>query len=252
MKKIGLLGFGTIGRKVVEEIQNEDEYELTFVYDPYAQDVDKNHISLVDKVGEEDFKNVDLVIEAATGEVVRQFAADILRHTSFMAMSVTALSDENFYNQVVSLCEKYNTEFFVPHGAILGLDGIFDGKKAFRNIEIKTIKNPKSLGRNDEEKVVIFEGTTREACKAFPRNVNVHAAVALAGLGFDKTKSTIISDPSIENNTHLIVIEGEGINFEIKISSKPVGKVTGTYTPISAFGSVQRILGNERNHIKIV
>ena len=85
-----------------------------------------------------------------------------------------------------------------------------------------TTKSPKSLGLDPakfHEPVVVFSGTTREACAAFPRNVNVHAAVALAGIGFDRTRSRIVADPSVSTNAHVISVTGEGIEFELRISA---------------------------------
>jgi len=46
--------------------------------------------------------------------------------------------------------------------------------------------------------------------------VNVHASIALAGLGFGKTRSKIIADPT-------------------------AGAVTGAYTPESAYQTLRRI-----------
>ena len=109
-----------------------------------------------------------------------------------------------------------------------------------------TTKSPKSLGLDPakfHEPVVVFSGTTREACAAFPRNMNVHAAVALAGIGFDRTRSRIVADPSVSTNAHVISVTGEGIEFELRISSFTTGGVTGIYTPLSACGSLDRVRG---------
>lgn len=109
-------------------------------------------------------------------------------------------------------------------------------------MSIETTKSPASLGLSLTKKTVVFEGPTRAACAAFPRNVNVHAAVALAGIGFDKTQSRIVADPSVHTNTHRIQAEGEGIHIELLISSFTTGGVTGIYTPKSACGSLARAL----------
>lgn len=60
-------------------------------------------------------------------------------------------------------------------------------------------------------------------------------------MGFDKTRSTIVSDPSVKGNTHIIEIKAEGVNFKIEVCSEPQGLVTGAYTPVSAFNTVRRI-----------
>lgn len=41
---------------------------------------------------------------------------------------------------------------------------------------------------------IVSSGSAREAAIAFPRNSNIAAAVALAGLGFDNTRVTVVAD----------------------------------------------------------
>jgi aspartate dehydrogenase len=119
-------------------------------------------------------------------------------------------------------------------------------------VQIATTKNPKSLGRNDSKKCVVFEGSVRQAAKLMPRNVNVHAALALAGIGFDQTQSVIISDPDTKENTHLITASNADTTIEIVVRSNPIGAVTGAYTPISAYGSVKRALRIADKNMSIV
>ena len=69
--------------------------------------------------------------------------------------------------------------------------------------------------------------------------------MALTGLGFDRTTSRIIADPSVSTNSHVIRIEGEGIHFTVEVSSFTTGGVTGVYTPLSACGSLDRVLGGD-------
>ena len=133
---------------------------------------------------------------------------------------------------------------YLPHGAILGLDGVFDGRTIIDEVSIETIKNPKSLGRDDKEYTVVFDGTAREATGLYPRNVNVHAALSLAGIGFDRTHSRIISDPSVNTNEHVIRVKGEGIDWTIHVTAFAAGAVSGKYVPFSACGSLDRILGS--------
>ena len=68
--------------------------------------------------------------------------------------------------------------------------------------------------------------------------------MALAGIGFDRTISRIISDPEVTTNAHRISLSGDGISITLDISSYAAGAVTGAYTPYSACGSLDRVLGN--------
>lgn len=239
--RIGLLGFGTIGRFLADKIRACSVTELAWVVDPFVKPEAAPCTPFLSSFEEKRLGEVDLVVEASNSDVVKTYAEEILGHCDFLAFSVTSLADEAFYDRVkkTTLCRE--RRFYIPHGAILGLDGVFDGREMLTEVDITTIKTPKGLGSDMTTRTVLFEGSTRDACKKFPKNVNVHACLAMAGIGFDKTQSTIVADPDIKGNTHLIKLRGDGVDFEIKISSIPQGLVTGVYTPWSAFGSILRI-----------
>jgi aspartate dehydrogenase len=239
--RIGFLGCGLIGRSMVDWLLEQNAYHISFVQDP-ACNMDKPPFPIAKEQDEHLVAQSDLVVEAATADVLKANTSVILQHCDLMPFSVTAFADAAFDKEVRALCEKYGTHIYLPHGAILGVDGIFDGRKIWTKVTMETVKNPKSLGRADLERTLVYEGTTREICKEYPRNVNVHASVALAGIGFDKTISRIISDPAVETNSHTIHVEGEGMIFDISISSIAHGGITGRYTPFSACGSLARVL----------
>lgn len=243
MKKIAFLGGGKIGRAMAAHAAKGDKAEVAFIYDPFLEETVIAGAKVVKELKEEMFAGLDLVIECATAEVVEEHILTVLKHCNFMLFSLTAFRDDALYAKAKEACKENGTCVFMPHGAILGLDGIFDGGSILTEVSIETTKNPKSLGRTDTERTVVYEGPTREATRLYPRNVNVHAAVALAGIGFDRTCSRIVSDPSVNTNTHVIHLVGEGIDFTVTASSFSAGGVSGEYVPLSACGSLDRVLG---------
>ena len=243
MKKIAFLGGGKIGRNMLKHVQESGKAEVMFVYDPFLKQTDIDGVPVVSEVKEEMLEGLDLVVECATADVVSQFIVKVLKYADFMPFSMTAFRDDTLRASAKTAAEKNGHTVYLPHGAILGLDGIFDGRSELTEVTIETIKSPASLGRNDTEYTVLYDGPTRKATELYPRNVNVHAAIALAGIGFDKTHSRIIADPSVSTNTHLIHLLGKGIDFTIRVSSFSEGGVTGKYTPLSACGSLDRVLG---------
>jgi len=244
MKQVGFLGCGKIGKTMIRHLKVRADHPIAFVQTPNFKgdiDLDCPVVSTFD----EDVCKADLVVECATPDVLKQQYQYYLRRSDMLILSLTAFSDDDFANKAYALCEKHGTNIYLAHGAILGLDGIFDARDILNNVTIETVKNPKSLGRSDTDRTVFFNGSTREACQLMPRNVNVHAAIAMAGLGFDKTHSKIISDPNVSTNSHIIKLEGEGFSSTIDVSSFATGGITGKYTPISACGSLDRILGGK-------
>jgi aspartate dehydrogenase len=248
-KRIGIIGFGVIGSYLFHKVKEEESMQVEFVFDEDHQKTEALDPSLVLPTFDDfEGRNVHLVVEAAVPEAVRELGLRVLKKSDFLILSLTSLADEAFRQEIDKAAKSSGREIYIPHGAILGLDGIHDGKKVLEKVEITTIKSPKSLGLKDEgvtEATVVYEGPTREACKRFPRNVNVHASLALTGLGFDSTRSKIVADPGTKSMMHVIEAIGKGLRWKIEIESRAIGEVTGAYTPESIYQTVRRICLHE-------
>ena len=44
---------------------------------------------------------------------------------------------------------------------------------------------------------------------SIPKNMNVSIVLALAGIGFDETKVTLVADPKIDKNIHQVEMTGD-------------------------------------------
>ncbi|OGR25266.1 MAG: hypothetical protein A2277_06725 [Desulfobacterales bacterium RIFOXYA12_FULL_46_15] len=245
MVKIGLIGFGFIGQYLYKAMSRDENIRITAIVEPdQAKTGDLPEHMRLKRVSQLKNRNLDLVIEVANSEVVKNALADIPDNAMLLIGSLTSLADPGFFKIVEERSRQTGKPTYLPHGAILGLDGILDGKELIESVKITTRKPPKSLNIPDNgtgEARIVFEGTTREACFRFPRNVNSHAAIALAGIGFDKTCSFIISDPNVSTMTHEVEIEGNGLHWVIRIESSAQSQVTGAYTPESFYRSIKRI-----------
>jgi len=186
-------------------------------------------------------RSADLVVEAAHADLLKEVALRVVGRSDLLMFSITSLADEAFRTALEQTAVKSGRKIFLPHGAMIGIDGLADAGPTLKSVTVTTTKSPASLGLPPDKYMVVYEGTVREACVKFPRNVNVHAAIALAGLGFERTISRIVADPAVSTNSHLVEVEGTGYRFRIEVSSEAGGKVTGAYTPQSAFGTLQRI-----------
>lgn len=242
MANIGFLGCGKIGKTMIKHIKTQNNHSVVFVQDPFFKNDCHVDCPIVKQLDETVCK-ADLIVECATADALKEYFEYYIQQGDMMIFSVTAFSDKEFAEKAYALSKRYNKRIYFPHGAILGLDGIFDAREILTSVVIETVKNPKSLGRDDTDRTVVYEGSTKEVCDLLPRNVNVHAAIALAGIGFEKTLSKVISDPDVDTNSHTIWIEGDGIRSRLEISSFSTGGITGQYTPVSACGSIDRILG---------
>jgi hypothetical protein len=103
----------------------------------------------------------------------------------------------------------------VPAGAIAGLDGPGALKLAGLNRVTHTSTEPPFAWRGTpaerilpldalRKRTALFAGSAREAALNYPRKANFAATVALAGLGFDRTRVHLDPDPAAKGNTGMI------------------------------------------------
>jgi aspartate dehydrogenase len=89
---------------------------------------------------------------------------------------------------------------------------------------------------------VVFEGSAREACRGFPANVNVSAAVSLAGIGPDRTRVRIIADPTISRNMHDVEVTGDFGRFVVHVENAPSGNPrTGVLAAQSVIATLRKL-----------
>jgi aspartate dehydrogenase len=143
----------------------------------------------------------------------------------------------------------------VPTGALLGLDAVTAAAEGrINSVRMTTRKPPGGLegaphlvkngisvqGLNEAKRV--FSGTAREAAAGFPANVNVAAALSLAGIGPDKTTVEIWADPAVDRNCHTIDVDADSARFSLTIENVPSeNPKTGRITALSVIAALRKL-----------
>ncbi|TCZ66657.1 aspartate dehydrogenase [Roseicella aquatilis] len=191
-------------------------------------------------------EHADIVVEAAPAAVFEQIAeAAIARGRIFVPSSVGALLPRM---HLVARARETGARIVVPTGALLGLDAVRAAAEGrVESVTIQTRKPPRGLegapyliehGINVlgiTEPTIVFKGNAFDAAKGFPANVNVAAALALAGIGPERTMVEIWGDPTVTRNTHTIQVEAEAARLTMTIENVPSEENprTGRITPLS-------------------
>lgn len=256
--KIGLIGGGNIGRFLLQSINTNKLLANSKIVGIYTRN-QKSAQQLATEFDTEVFEDiesllqskVDLVVEAATVEVVKQNAASILSSGKDLVLSsVGALSDLKFFQSLEEICKVNGKKIHLPSGAIGGLDVLKAAKSngELNSVSIITRKPPQALpGAPLDKEEVLFEGSARDAIKLFPKNINVAIILSLAGLGPDKTRVKIISDPCIKKNSHCIEAKGSFGQLSIKVENDPMPN-----NPKTSYLAALSVLSSLRNKDAVI
>ena len=90
----------------------------------------------------------------------------------------------------------------------------------------------------------VFDGNARDAVKKYPMNINVAASLALAGIGFDKTKVKIVADPVVTRINHKILAHGKfgRLRAEVENMPNPNNPKSSYMASLSAIATLKRII----------
>jgi aspartate dehydrogenase len=249
-RTVGLVGFGRICRALYEYVEGDPDVGLGWVLVRSETEGLPSSKQRTDPAALAD-EPVDLVVEGATPEALGELHEALLDAGDLMVLSGSAFADPDVQAQVERAASERDRAVYLPHAALLGVDGLVDARSELETVSITATKAPDHLDFSYTDAVspadvtgraVLYEGPVRGLCKMFPRNFNSHAGVALASLGLDETTSKLIADPAAESADHVIRASGEGFDLEITRKSAIEG-VTGDYTLVSIWGSIRRVLG---------
>jgi aspartate dehydrogenase len=234
---VGVVGLGAIGRRVCEALdaglpglrlagatsrtRERAEPVLKFLRTPVPW------LSLDDLVAV-----AEVVVEASTQAHLQEIAPKALgAGRDLVVLSCGALLGRTDW---VALAEQHGCRILVPSGAIGGLDAVKGGAVGpVTSVTMESRKAPAGWAGAPwivqqkidldaiREETLIFEGPATAACPAFPANVNVLAALSLAGIGPERTTTRIYAVPGLTRNTHRISVEGEFGSFQLEVRNVP-------------------------------
>jgi aspartate dehydrogenase len=238
-KAVGLIGFGAIGESILQAWRTCDlpDQRLAAILVRPARKAQVEAavpagILVADSVPAFLAAGLHIAVEVAGHCAVAEHGERILSAgTSLMVLSVGSLADAALFDRLRVAAQGGGARILLPVGAIAGLDGLLALRKAgLSRVKYTSTKPPHSWKDTPAEqrfaldslteRTVIFSGTAREAASLFPRNANLAAAVALAGLGFEDTSVELVADPLSTENVGCIEAEGVSSRLTVTVAGK--------------------------------
>lgn len=257
MLNVGIIGLGTIGKVVAKALDDGMNGLRLEAVAAGRQDRARAHLATletpvdimsIDEVAE----CCDILVDCAPKAIFGEIAdAAISRGRILVTVSGAGILANP---GIEKRAEDGKARIILATGALLGLDAVRAAAEGTINsVKMITRKPPNALegaphivenninleGLNGATRV--FEGSAREGAAAFPANVNVAAALGLAGIGADLTQLEVWADPHLDRNTHSIEVDADSASFSFSIQNvqSPENPGTGKITALSVIACLR-------------
>ncbi len=202
-----------------------------------------------------DLALADVVVEAATAETFSDVAEPAIdQGRIFIPASVGPLLARM---DLIERARHTGARILPPTGALLGLDAVRAAAEGhIHTVTLETRKHPRSyegtpwvvsqaidLGAVTEP-TCIFDGNAREAAAWFPANANIAAALALAGIGPERTRVKLWADPDLHRNVHTVRVDSDVARFTMTIEglTSPANPRSSRLAPLSILASLRGLV----------
>ena len=239
-KHLLLIGCGAMGRRVLRQLRDDPSVDIAYVLEEPDRCAELRRelgdkprvVSSLDDVVEKP----DFALECAGHGAVQLTVLALLRSgVDVIVASVGALAEPGLAEQLEAAALHGKSQVTLIPGAIAGIDALsaagaggvdtvtyvgrkpplaWTGTPAEELIDLNDVRSP----------TTIFSGNARAAARTFPKNANVAAMIALAGIGFERTEVTLVADPTVSNNTHTVHAKGRFGELQITVSARPLAE----------------------------
>lgn len=236
--RLGLIGYGGIGRSILAAWAQRpiDGHEMAALLVRPRQRAEAQaawpDLAVTDSLAGFLAHRPDIVIEAAGQPAVRETAEAALKQgCDYFIISTGALADAAFRAHILGLALAGTGRVVIPVGATAGLDGLLAMRQdGLLSVTYTSTKPPKAWKGTPAERAfdldaivaptVIFSGRADEAALHYPKNANLAATVALAGLGFERTQVKLVADPAATGNTGCIEAESTSSRLTVTVAGR--------------------------------
>lgn len=252
-RRVGLIGFGAIAQAAVAAIERDPDCSNIEIAAVLLRE-GRRPSGALPKGCELVHSVIDLVelapcgiFECASHEAVKTHGREVLEAGRDLSLiSIGALTDCTLRGALRRSAIAAGARLSILPGAVPGVEALAAARMAGLERVVHTIRKPPESWRGTlaehsldlnllDAATIIYEGSAHGAASQFPSNANSTAAIALAGLGFDDTRTLLIADPGIRQNIHQLEARGDfgTMTMEVQGYSLPDHPKTSTLAALS-------------------
>jgi aspartate dehydrogenase len=219
--RLGVIGYGAIGRAVVAAWRQGGlgDVQIGAILVRRSRP-DASDLLRTNDPGRFFDQGPDVILECAGHQAVRDHGVRCLEGGADLVLtSIGALVDDALRADLERAAATSNRRLILASAGIGALDILSAAAVGGLERVVMTVRKDPSAWQGTAAEslcdlgnlgapVVIYDGPVREGARRYPQNVNIAAAVALAGIGLDRTHLKIVADPTIRS--HVVEIEARG------------------------------------------
>lgn len=236
MLTIGIIGYGAIARAVLQTLRDAgrgDQVVGLLVRPGQAAMAEGAGLPVFERLADLLRRAPTMVAETAAQNAVGEYGVAVLEAgCDLLVTSAGALADDALLQRLRTTAQQRGRRVLLPSGAVGGIDALAAMRIAgLSRVTYRSTKPPaawkgsaaEGLVRLDTltEAATFYRGSARQAAQTFPKNANVAATVALAGLGLDSTEVELVADPGMTRNVHEVNAEGASGRVTFRLEGTP-------------------------------
>jgi aspartate dehydrogenase len=254
--RLGMIGYGAIGREVVTAWRRGGLGEVRIgAILVRSRRPDAGDVLLTDDPGRFFEQCPDVVLECAGHQAVRDHGIRCLEAGADLILtSIGVLVDDGLRAGLEQAAAASNRRLILASAGIGALDILSAAAVGGLDRVAMTVRKDPSAWYGTETEslcdlanlrapLVIYDGPVRAGARRYPQNVNIAAAVALAGIGLDRTHLTIVADPTIR--AHVVEIEASGafgsFRFVEEVLPSADNPKTGKLVAMAAIKTIRQL-----------
>ncbi|MCC6535860.1 MAG: aspartate dehydrogenase [Burkholderiales bacterium] len=263
--KLALIGVGGLGRIVAGHLGRDPAVQVVAVaaraHQREAVRALLGDVPMVASAGELLACRPDVVVECASHGAFRHYAEPVLAAgIDLIAVSVGVLADAGYRERVLAAAAASGANLEIPAGAIGAIDVVAAARTAgLARVSYSTRKSPRAWSGTPAERMLdlaavrsptlFFDENAERAALVFTEKANVCATLALAGLGFERTRVQFWVDPAVDKSVHHVEAEGACGLLEIELANN-VAPSDGKASVLTAM-SILRAVRNRAAVLRI-
>jgi aspartate dehydrogenase len=254
---LGLLGLGAIGSEVLRALEAGaiEGMACTAVLVRRARPEHKAPPLVTADPDAFFAQPLDVVLEVAGHQAVRDHAVRALAGgAELLVTSVGAFADSALLERMLAAARAAGRRLVIPSAGIGALDILAGAAQGGLDEVVMTVRKDAASWRGtiaEQEHdlaaltapVLLYDGPARGGAAAYPQNVNISAAVSLAGLGLDRTRLRIWADPG--EHPHIVEVEARGrfgrFTFREEVAISPENRKTGLIVAMAVIKTLRQL-----------